>query len=170
MASQYFRACLGGVDEATEKRLEEWAERHFVTHKLARTSARDMVLHAQRGEAKPSKCHKMALRTLFQNWGVPLGAAGNDWLELLSISEFSEAVGQAGTPPRTTHEPPLDTTTQHSCGSTGRPASAGRMSAPPDGAMKTPIYLAALPEGFDVRAGRVYKRLLEQRRAIACAA
>ena len=30
MASQYFRACLGGVDEATEKRLEEWAEREVL--------------------------------------------------------------------------------------------------------------------------------------------
>ena len=172
MASQYFRACLGGMDEATEKRLEEWAQSHFVTHEVARTPAGDVVLHAQRGETKSSKSHKMALRTLFQNWGVPLGVAGNDWLQLLPFEEFSEAVGQAGVtaPPRTKHEPPPGTTTQRPCGSTGRPASTERVSAPPDGTVKTPIYLTALPGGFDERAGRMYKQLLEQHRAIACAA
>ena len=93
--SEYFRVCLGALDEDTKERVTDWARRNLVATEIVCTSA-GIELFGQRSEAKNTKALKMMFRTLFQNWGIALQISRSDWLQLLTEAEFHEAVAAAG--------------------------------------------------------------------------
>ena len=93
--SEYFRVCLGVMDENTKERVTDWARRNLAATELVCTPD-GIELFGQRSGAKNSKAFKMMFRTLFQNWGIALQINRSDWLELLTEAEFHEAVAAAG--------------------------------------------------------------------------
>ena len=147
--SHYFRAVLGQLDAATEKRLSEWADANCTAHHVARTQSGEIAFCAQRPDAKTSKSHKMTLRTVWQNWGMALPVLGSEWLQLLTPEQFEAAAPGAGQRP-----------------ATAPPSGVGGRSA--DRATE-PHAQCRLPADFDTRALAAW-RALQERRAVACAA
>ena len=96
--SEYFRVRLGALDEDTEKRVTEWAQRNLVASKVVRKADRIELL-GRRSESKNSKALKMMIRALFQNWSIALQIDHSNWLELLTEDEFARAMTTDGAAP-----------------------------------------------------------------------
>lgn len=142
--SEYFRASFGKLDQAMQSRIGEWARTNCIKHKVVHAVGgddTDVELYAQRPEAKSSKSIKMMLRAVFQNWGSPLDAGVSDWLRLLSKSEFEEAIEEDAI------------------------QVVARARHAPVSAVAAPDMLSA---GFDTRAFKLYNKLLEEGRIVAC--
>ena len=93
VSSEFFRASVGVLDEATTARFEHWATDNSVRHLLVLEEDGSRTLFAQRHVPKTVKSTKVCLRTVFANWGQRLADLDPAWLALLTREEF-EAVAQ----------------------------------------------------------------------------
>ena len=91
VSSEFFRASVGVLDEATTARFERWATENSVRHLLVLEEDGSRTLFAQRHVPKTVKSTKVCLRTVFANWGQPLADLDPAWLALLTREEFEKA-------------------------------------------------------------------------------
>ena len=67
VASRYYRAFLGQLDESTQRIFQAWADSQRHGHVLAKDGDGTVVLHAEREEERQKKGHMQALRTTINN-------------------------------------------------------------------------------------------------------
>ena len=147
VSSEFFRASVGVLDEATTARFERWAGEHCVRHLLVLEEDGSRTLFAQRHVPKTVKSVKVCLRTVFANWAQPLADLDPAWLALLTREEFEKA----------TSAPAKAAVAQPQC-------SEPRRYVVADPAATT--VLPALSPGFDERAAVALAAL----RTVPCAA
>ena len=147
VSSEYFRAAVGVLDEATAARFERWAGEHCVRHLLVRENDGCRTLFAQRDGARSVKSTKVCLRTVFSNFGRPLANLDPTWLVLLTREEFEDATSA-----------PTNAVTQQQL-----PEPQPEVVADPVAA----TVLLSLSPGFDKRAEEAFAAL---RRTVLCAA
>ena len=91
VSSEFFRASVGALDEATEARFGRWALENCLRHLLVRENDGCLTLFAKRNVPRTLKSTKVCLRTVFSNFGQPLACVDPSWLVLLTRAEFEEA-------------------------------------------------------------------------------
>jgi hypothetical protein len=152
-SSNYFRANLGSLDESLLERLERWSRAQFAAHSLSRSPVGDTVLYASCPCGKTKKSFGMAIRTVFKNWRAPLELR-DEWLEMISHADYEVGAG-APEAARIKDEP-----WQPNVARTPVSDTTPAVSTEFEGAVKT-----RLSEGFDMRAGAMWRQL----QTISCA-
>ena len=166
--SKYFRANLGKLDQATQSRVEEWARNQCDAYKVAHTALGDLELYAQRSAPKTCKSHKMAVRAVFQNWGIPLDGAAGDWLVLLSTDNFADA--GAGEPTGAENAQSIAASLTPRTRNGKPPALTWDRQPPTPHEIANAVVLTRLSEDFDQRSIQSYKALFSQtNRETGCA-